>query len=93
MNCEEKLIKYSKEHIDILKVIIGTNNNNKTILIIIMEDSTNDNVLEYNDFCFKLRDQFSEFYDFMVLDIDMISFVSSYLSNIKIIYNAENSCN
>lgn len=43
--------------------------NNKQ-LVIVVDDMSQDSVLEYNMFAFELRDKYPDIYDFMVIDAD-----------------------
>lgn len=61
-------------------------NSGKEEFIILMDDVTDDSVLEYNEFAFELRAKHSNIHDFMVLDVNMEESINSMFYNKEIIY-------
>ena len=69
---KNELRKYCASHRDINKALSASRNNDRQeFIIIIMDDSTNDSVLDYNEFGYQLREKYPDSIDdFMVLDVD-----------------------
>lgn len=61
-------------------------NSGKEEFVILMDDVTDDSVLEYNEFAFELRAKYSNIHDFMILDADMEESINSMFYNKEIIY-------
>lgn len=85
--CEwkEKVITFCKSQTDICKVLIGKKADAQE-LIIVMEDSTNDNVLDYNEFGFAIMKETKTLSDFMILDIETSKGIEYMYNNISILY-------
>ena len=43
-------------------------NNNVTEVVVVVDDSTQEHVLDYNEFLFEIRSKYDEIHDFMVID-------------------------
>ena len=61
-------------------------NGGKTEFIIVMDDSSVDEVLEYNGFAFDLRRKFDESHDFMVLEVNTSNGIGQMFEEINVLY-------
>ena len=75
-----KIVLFAKEHQDIKAALIYANNDISDIVIVV-DDTTKDAVLSYNDFLFDMRDRYSEVHDFMIVDEDMLEAVKVHISD------------
>ena len=55
-------------------------------LVIIMDDSSNDTVLDYNEYCFNLQKKYKAITDFMVLDNATSKGIQYMYMKINVIY-------
>lgn len=81
----EEVIDFCRVNEDISEFLIGSNDNINDIVLIV-DDSTKENVLDYNDFLFKIRRDKSEINDFLVVDSFMLNAVCAMYKNLKSIY-------
>lgn len=86
-NCpwHTELITFCKEKNNIHSAY-AVSNKNREEFIIVMDDSTDESVLDYNEFGFNLREKFNTIHDFMVLDVGMLSSINSMFEKIEKIY-------
>lgn len=82
---KEELIEYCKERHNIAKLLIASKNGCKEF-IIIMDDSTDDSVLEYNEYAFEVRKKYDEISDFMILDINTSKGIEYMYDEIDMLY-------
>lgn len=80
-----ELIEFCKSKNDIVKAI-SAKNGGKTEFIIVMDDSSVDEVLEYNGFAFDLRRKYDEIHDFMVLDVNTSNGIGQMFEEINVLY-------
>lgn len=64
----------------------AVSNSGKEEFIILMDDVTDDSVLEYNEFAFELRDKYSNIHDFMILDANMEESINSMFHKKERVY-------
>lgn len=64
----------------------AVSNSGKEEFIILMDDVTDDSVLEYNEFAFELRAKYSNIHDFMILDVNMEESIASMFHKKERIY-------
>ena len=84
-NYLEEILSFFKEQQDIKAVLICGNNDISDIIIIV-DDTTKDVVLDYNDFLFDISDNYDEIHDFMVVDEDMLEAVNAMYESQRWIY-------
>lgn len=82
---KQKIKEFCSDKQDILYVLLG-HNNEKDELVLVMQDSTKDNVLDYNDFCFQIKNEFAGIDDFLVLDINTVSGIYYQYTGMDILY-------
>lgn len=79
------LAAFARENAEINRVYAGkTDFGNE--FVIVMDDSSSDAVLDYNDFCFELCDRYGDIEDFMVLDTEEYSAMSEQFKSFKKIF-------
>lgn len=84
------LKKYCSSHSDINKALSVSKSNNSREFIIIMDDSTKDSVLDYNEFGYQLREKYPDrIDDFMVLDVDTSKGITDSYDEIEYLYERE----
>ncbi len=83
-----EIVLFAKEHQDIKAVLIYANNDISDIVIVV-DDTTKDAVLSYNDFLFDIRDSYSEVHDFMIVDEDMLEAVNVMYESQRWIYQRD----
>lgn len=81
----EELKAYCKQRLDI-DAAYSVRFLNKTQLVIVMDDMSQDSVLEHNEFAFGLRNKHSNISDFMVIDIESFSCMKDEFETCKEIY-------
>lgn len=85
----DKLRCFCCEHDDIIASFSAIDEG-KRIFILVMDDSTTDKVLDYNEFCFKFREEHKdEIDDFMVLDKLTVVGIDELLHEVQNIYTKE----
>lgn len=72
-------------HNDITEVYLGINNKRKE-LVVLVDDSTKEETVDYNDFFFDIRDKYEEIDDFMIMDDFMKDSISAMYSNRETLY-------
>ena len=80
------IIKFAKERPDIRSVNVVTTYDDMWEVVIVVEDTTKENVLDYNDFLFEVREKYNSMKDFMVIDENMKTALDSMYKRIEIIY-------
>lgn len=85
---KNELRKYCASHRDINKALSASkNNDSQEFIVIIMDDSTNDSVLDYNEFGYQLREKYPDSIDdFMVLDVDISKGITDPYDQIDYLY-------
>ncbi len=84
---KNELKKYCASHRDINKALSVSKNNDSQEFIIIMDDSTSDSVLDYNEFGYQLREKYPDSIDdFMVLDVDTSKGITDSYDQIDYLY-------
>ncbi|MBD5548594.1 MAG: hypothetical protein HDQ97_14585 [Lachnospiraceae bacterium] len=86
--CLSEIVLFAKEHQDIKAALICANNDISDIVIVV-DDTTKDAVLSYNDFLFDIRDSYSEVHDFMIVDEDMLEAVNVMYESQRWIYQRD----
>ncbi len=81
----KRVIAFCRAHEDIREFLLGENEDVRDIVIIV-DDSTRDSVLDYNEFLFDIRGNYSEVNDFMVIDGFMKEAASAMYKELKSIY-------
>ena len=76
----KEILDFCRNHTDIEEFVIGKNQDRQDIIIVV-DDSTTDEVLDYNDFLFEIRGNNKEIHDFMVIDSCMKSAIDAMYSN------------
>ena len=64
--CKCKIVEYCKKYKDI-KCVDAVLFEESLEISVSVEDASNDNILEYNEFMFQLREEYPEISDFWVL--------------------------
>lgn len=82
---KQSLCNFARTKKDIINIYVGRSEKGNEF-IIVMEDSLNDNVLDYNEFSFQLAEKYSDIKDFMVLDKEEFESLSYYFSKLRKIY-------
>ena len=82
---QEELISFCRKKENIISAFV-VSNGEKEEFIILMDDVTDDSVLEYNEFAFELRARYSGIHDFMILDANMEASIHSMFYNKEKIY-------
>ena len=80
-----EVLCFCKENEEIQSVYIGNKENIKEIIFTV-DDSTSEDVLEYNDFMFNIREKYDEVHDFMVIDKSMKEVLDAMYLTIESIY-------
>lgn len=83
------LIEFCENHENIMEAYFVKNSGNEEF-IVVMDDSTDDSVLDYNEFAFALRHKYAEIYDFMILDPTMMNGIGSMFEKMEKIYERGN---
>lgn len=81
----KEVIKFCREHHDISEALLGDNCEKKDIILLV-DDSTKEEVLDYNDFMFEVRENYSEVDDFIIIDNFMKSAIEAMYHNLECIY-------
>ena len=82
----KELKAFGRQHGDIVRILCVENEGTREF-IIVMADSSKDEVLDYNDYGFKMLAKYSEqLNDFMVLDNDTSEGITHMYSKVQIIY-------
>lgn len=82
----EELKGYCRQKADI-RAAYSVRFLNKMQIVIVMDDMSNDSVLEHNEFAFCLRSRYSSnIHDFMVIDIEAFSYMKDEFEMCKEIY-------
>lgn len=85
-NWEEELLSFCLTHDDIEASMLA-DDEGRRVFIIVMDDSTSDNVLDYNEFGFKLKEKYrNDIDDFMILDKITANGVEDLLNDVITIY-------
>lgn len=71
-----KVLAFGREHFDIQQLLICKNSNVKDIVMVV-DDTTEERILDYNDFLFEIRKEYDEVHDFMVIDENMLDALAS----------------
>lgn len=82
---KDEVILFCRNNSDIVSAMTGIKDDGQD-LIIVMEDSTSDNVLDYNEFCFQMKEKYNEPDDFMVLDCNTAKGIECLYKKINTIY-------
>ncbi len=82
----EELKEFCEKKENIVSAFAVSNNKEKEEFIILVDDVTDDSVLEYNEFAFELRTKYSNIYDFMIIDTNMEESINSMFHNKEKIY-------
>ncbi len=83
---KNEISNFCNEHSDIISAL-SASDEGKIMLIIVMEDSTSDNVIEYNGYGLDFIEKYKkQIYDFMILDKCTSNGIEELFSNIEIIY-------
>jgi hypothetical protein len=83
---KEELKSFCIEHEDII-ASYSAEDEGKRLFIIVMDDSTSDKVLDYNEFGFELKKKYpNEIDDFMVLDSITVNGIDGLLNKVSNIY-------
>lgn len=82
---QEDLVRFCRAKGDIAKAL-GVKNAGKEEFIIIMDDSSVDSVLDYNEFAFGLREKHKEIHDFMVLDVNTSKGIEQMYEEVNVLY-------
>lgn len=80
-----RLLDFCNAHPDVIKLLLGDSNTG-TEVIMVVSDTTQEWVLDYNEFLFDIRDAYAEVEDFMVIDNDMLSAVDSMYKKVRYLY-------
>jgi chloramphenicol O-acetyltransferase len=87
---KRELYDYCLTHDDIC-TSMSAFDEGKKVFIVVMDDSTSDNVMDYNEFGFQLLQKYQDSVnDFMVLDKITSSGIEDLFTNIEIIYKRGN---
>ncbi len=70
------LVAFSKKHTDI-KMIMICSNADIIDIIMVVDDTSKDEILSYNEFLFDMCDGYNEIHDFMIVDKSMLEAVSA----------------
>lgn len=88
-NCEDDwvgdLVSWAKTIEDAKELLICENGNVMEIVVVV-DDSTKDHVLDYNEFLFEIRGKYDEIHDFMVLDDELRAALPAMYTQVKCIY-------
>lgn len=82
---KSKVIEFCEQNDDIYKALIGIKADAQE-LIMIMDDSTKDIVLDYNEFCFEIMKETKAITDFMVLDTKTSKGIEYMYNDINVLY-------
>jgi len=80
-----KLLNFCEEKEDIYQLLLGENNSEKEVIVVV-DDTTKEWVLDYNEFLFDIRDEYEEIEDFMVIDRIMLPAVDSMYKEVNCLY-------
>lgn len=61
-------------------------NNNATEVVVVVDDSTQDHVLDYNEFLFEIRSKYDEIHDFMVIDEELKAALPAMYTKVNCVY-------
>lgn len=61
-------------------------NNSVTEIVVIVDDSTKDHVLDYNEFLFDIREKYTEVHDFMIIDDELKAALPAMYTQVTNIY-------
>lgn len=64
------LLAWASELKDVSELFVCENNNVAEVVVVV-DDSTQEHVLDYNDFLFETRSKYDEIHDFMVIDEEL----------------------
>lgn len=81
----EELVSFCRKKENIVSAFV-VSNDEKEEFIILMDDVTDESVLEYNEFAFELRARHSNIHDFMILDSNMEASINNMFYNKDKIY-------
>lgn len=81
----DELIAFCEKKGNITSAFV-VSNGGKEEFIILMDDVTDDSVLEYNEFAFELRAKHNKIHDFMILDASMKDGIDGMFSKIEKIF-------
>lgn len=79
------IIEFSKGKEDIEEFFVGENDLVKDVILIV-DDTTEEHILDYNEFLFNIRDKYDEIHDFMVIDECMKSAINAMYNVVSCIY-------
>lgn len=83
---KQELLSFCENHDDIIAAMTAIDEGNN-IFVVVMEDSTSDNVIDYNIFGFDLIDKYrDDINDFMILDRNTANGIEDLLSDVVTIY-------
>lgn len=61
-------------------------NNNDTEVVVVVDDSTQEHVLDYNEFLFEIRSKYEEIHDFMVIDEELKVALPAMYTTVNCVY-------
>ena len=83
----KELIEFAKKHTDVKSVCLCKSIEEKLVVIIIVDDTTKEHILDYNDFMFAMRELYENLSDFMIIDTEYDTCTKYMFNDIESIYN------